>query len=528
MPDSNSEPEKYSIDEMLERLKHRGDGEGQLVTRADGTKALKVRKRKRRTDQPRDKLKAQNQRMQLIQIAGFIVFVVVLMLIGGVLILYSNSSAFRNGLVAKIENATGGETEISQFRMNPATASAAYLKMDWPESSPLDRLEVRTLQAEISPISFIGKVFQGQEIIGDNGILFLTAPVNEGGSSTGNDSGGKSLIRFDRFSVADMDVFFSGEERSDRMIENIEVSYLPTKNSKGGEIRLNRGLLKMKGWPALVLDRSYIQVRGEEVDIKSMRFQLPPAEGQEQQDKGSIVLSGMMKPREEGVTHELHVDLESFQISPLLGGGLGRFFRGKAVVNPDEGSNILSFTPGSKKDALLKLNLSQAIDSRISLTQFKFLGHLSIVLDDRWYELPSFDDEVRISMKRSGESVDMESIFFEQRARMLIKGNMAVADAAGKISGSLKVGVPEIIVAASKDKRLDVLFSPVKDGYRWINIELSGTHDAPADDFKQQYQAVTLAKSSEGDAEPKLEAPKAPQAPKENRVDSFDSLIKPE
>lgn len=83
MPDSNSDPEKYSIDEMLDRLKNHGDGEGELVTRADGTNALKVRKRKRRTDQTRDKLKAQNQRMQLIQIAGFIIFMVVLAILGG-------------------------------------------------------------------------------------------------------------------------------------------------------------------------------------------------------------------------------------------------------------------------------------------------------------------------------------------------------------------------------------------------------------------------------------------------------------
>jgi hypothetical protein len=523
MPDSNSEPEKYSIDDMLDRLKNRGDGEGQLVTRADGTKALKVRKRKRRTEQTRDKLKAQNQRTQLIQIAGFVIFLVVLLVIGGILILYSNSSAFRSGLVAKIENVTGSETELKQFRMNPATASAAHLAMSWPESHALHHLEARGLRAKISPISFVGKVFQGQEVIADNGNLFLTAPGNQNQSSSQSDGSNGSPIRFNRYSVSKMNLFFSSEEKWDEMVEGMEVSYLPTKNSKGGEIRLNQGLVKMKGWPSLSLDRSYIQVRGDELDIKSMRFQMPASQDGEYRDKGSIVLSGVISPQEQGATHKLHVDLESFQISPLLGNGVGRFFHGKAIVNPDETSNTLQFTPGSGEDALLKLNLANAIDSRISISHFKFLTQLSIVLDDRWYELPAFDDEVKLSMKRSGDAVELESIHLEQRARMLIKGNMVTKDAAGNISGTLKVGLPEIIVASSKDKRLEAMFSPVKDGYRWIDIVLSGNGETPFDNFKEQYQAVNITNVPEVKA-----APKPTPTPKSEGVDSFDSLIKPE
>ncbi len=517
MPDSNSEPEKYTIDEMLDRLKKRGDGEGQLVTRADGTKALKVRKRKRRTDQTKDKLKAQNQRMQLIQIAGFIVFMVVMLIIGGILILYANSSSFRNGLITKIESVTNNEAKIQEFRMNPATASAAQVQMNWPEIYVLNRLEANSIRARISPISFFGKVFQGQEITAKNGKLFFIAPHSQDLSSAEETKTSDSLIKFNRYSVASLNVFFSKDESWDNMVENMEASYLPTKISKGGEIRLNHGNLKLKGWPSLVLDRSYIQVSGGDLDIKSMRFLIPPVKSEGVQDKGTINLSGVISPQAEGATHKLRVELESFQISPLLGNSLGRFFHGKTITNTDENSNILKFAPGSGKDASLELNMSHAIDSRISLTQFKFLGHLSIVLNDRWYELPYFDDNVKLLIKRSGELVTMESIHLEKRARMMIKGTISTKDAAGNISGALRVGIPEIIVAVSKDRRLDLMFSPVKDGYRWIDIELSGSGSAPADNFKEQYQAVILTDS-----------PEVKVAPKPQGVDSFDSLIKPE
>ncbi|MEY3896152.1 MAG: hypothetical protein RLZZ214_1672, partial [Verrucomicrobiota bacterium] len=55
MPASPSEPEKYSIDEMMDRLKSSpppNPEDGELVIRPDGTQAIRVKRRKRRTSQP--------------------------------------------------------------------------------------------------------------------------------------------------------------------------------------------------------------------------------------------------------------------------------------------------------------------------------------------------------------------------------------------------------------------------------------------------------------------------------------------
>ena len=518
MPYSKNDPEKYTIEEMLDRLKSRNDGanqdDGELVTRKDGTKALKFRKRNRRTDQNRSKFKAQNQRTQLVQIAGFIIFMVLLLVIGGVLILYFNSSTFHHNLITKIEKASGSEAKIQQFRMNPATASAARLEMIWPGAHALNRLEANSLRAKISPITFVGRVFQGEEIVAAKGNLFLTSPHSQGLSSVKATKTGDSMINFSRYSVSSLNVFFSEKMSSDLMIENVEASYLPIKTNKGGEIRLTQGLLKMKGWPSLALDRSYIQVSGRELDVKSLRFQIPVTPNQKIQESGSIGLSGTISPLDEDVTHKLAVDLDSFQISHLLGSNLGQFFRGKVITKPDEASNSFQFTPGSEQDTLLKLNMSNALDSRIALLQFKFLGQLAIALDDRWYELPFFDDEVKLSMKRGSVMIELEEIYLKQRSRMVVQGSISIKDVNGNISGRVKVGVPEIIIAASKNRRLDVLFSPVSNGYRWINVELGGNSVSPVDNFKVQYQAVSLTDIPELETDSKTDV-----------IDTFDRLI---
>ena len=56
MPASDTEPDNYSIDDMMDRLRSRSEGgqeDAQLVTREDGTQVYRVKKRKRRSHQPK-------------------------------------------------------------------------------------------------------------------------------------------------------------------------------------------------------------------------------------------------------------------------------------------------------------------------------------------------------------------------------------------------------------------------------------------------------------------------------------------
>ena len=67
MSGSTGDPERYSLEEMMERLKAKPSStpdpaDGELVTRADGTQAIKVRKRKRRSHQPQKEARTRARR----------------------------------------------------------------------------------------------------------------------------------------------------------------------------------------------------------------------------------------------------------------------------------------------------------------------------------------------------------------------------------------------------------------------------------------------------------------------------------
>ncbi len=525
MPDSKSDPESYSIDDMLDRLKNRDpqEGEAKLVTRADGTQALKVRKRKRRTDQSRDRLNAQIHRRQLIQIAAFLVFVVMLLLVIGGFFLYANSTGYRENLISKIEQISGSKVKLQQFRINPVSANASSIEMDWPKSHVLHRLEVSGLKAKIAPVNFLGKVFQGAEIKGSRANLYLS------GASTTADKNEEvkpevdPSVAFNRYFIPDLNVYFSKEPNQDRVLEKTEISYFHPPSRTHGEIRLSQGMLKMKGWPTLSLDRSYVRVRKGELDIQTFRLCWPQVQSSEKSDKGFIDFTGKIRPGNSDETHILSAQLDDFQIAYLLGEDLGRFFRGAVTnrIGKDE-SNQLKIKINSDHQLDLNLHLTQATGSRIQLHQLKFLGHLSVSLEDLWYETPIFDNDVEVVMKRNGDRVEIRSFRFVQRGRMVIKGAMTAEGEAGKISGNLKVGIPASIIEASDNRRLDILFSPEKDGYRWLDLELKGTGATPIDNFKDLYQAIDLTKAIPQTAET-TEAES--ERPKQPEIDTFENLL---
>jgi hypothetical protein len=517
MPQPSSEPEKYTIAEMMEHLKacDSTDKVPELVMRSDGSQAMRVRKRKRRTNQAVNEETKRNRRLQIIQIAGFVVVLVLLGLAAGIGILYANSAGFRTSLVSKLEASSGAEVELDQFRMNPVAAHANGASMRWPEGNALGSLELRTLTARISPTSFTGKTFGGEEIVATAGKLTMRVPeAGEAARGTPKSEGGLPVL-FSRYSVPSLDVSF-GEAGS---LARVEASLYPKTMAGYGEIRLMGGLLQFANWPALELDRSYIKVRGGDFQIQSLRFQSPEASNRRTAG-GSIEFSGTLSPLATGDSQALSAKVETFLLPHLVGGDLGRFFLGRVDTMDIPDFNFLSFDPGAPETALLQLAVTNSVDSRIDLSGFKFLQMLSVAFNDRWYEFPSFDDEVALTVKRSGANVALTDINMENRGRMAVRGEVSNREGGG-IRGKLRIGIPETTVATANDSKLSKMFGQVREGYRWVELELGGTAAVPEDDFRALYMDSYVTAESAAEAEEEKEK-------EDDGRDSFEDLIKGE
>lgn len=511
MPDPNTEPEKYTIDEMMDRLKARESSEPELVTRPDGSQAMKVRKRKRRSNQAVNDETKRNQRVQVAQIAGFVIILVLLGLAVGVGILYANSSAFRESLLAKLETGSGAKVSLIRFRMNPSEANANEVNLAWPEGNALASLKLSSVVAKVSPESFLGKSFKGEEIVADKGRLLLRNPNDTLPARNKPPAAGEIPVRFSRYSVPHLEMAFGEKARMPRALKGTEASIFPSTTAGHAEIRFRGGLLEFDAWPPMDLDRSYIKVRDGSFQVQSMRLTVPKSANQRILDKGFIDFSGTLRPLDSGAPHTLESSVSDFRLPYLLGADLGRFFLGRVDSKEIPDSNFLTFDPSSAESATLELTLTNNLDARIDLGGFRFLSQLSVALDDRWYELPNFADDATLVVRRRAGMVVIEKINLVSRGRMALQGSVSNAEG-GKISGTLRIGLPETTISAATNKRLNLMFGQVREGYRWLDIEISGTSALPEDNFRKLYENVAET--------PTPEPTEEPPAP-----DSFDKLI---
>lgn len=510
MPLPNSDKDKYTIDEMMGRLKKRQEAEmpPELVTRSDGSQALRVKKRRRRTDQSVDNETKLKKRIQIIQIVGGVLLLILVVLVGGGGILHVNSASYRESLIGKLEVSSGANVAMEQFRMNPIEANASNTKFSWPGGNVLDKLDLGSITAAISPSTFVGDNFGGDEIVAVSAKLSLKASDPSNPVRHVSRPSGALPVKFSRYAASSLDINFGGFGG----LSGTEGSLFPAPVAGESELRLSGGLLKLTDWPQLSLDRSYIKVRNTELQIKSMRFSLPGTEDPNSSG-GFIDFSGSLTPIGFYGTHTLSASLSNFPLSYLLGGDLGRFFVGRvdSVEIPD--SNFLSFDVDSPENARLEVTATNALESRIDMSGFKFMQSLAVAFNDRWYEIPIFDDDVTLVVKRAGQISNISGINLVKRGKMVVRGELFNGEG-GMIKGELRIGIPETTVIASGDKKLARMFGNVREGYRWIDVEIGGTAALPEDDFRTQYMDTSSEK-------PSVTEDEAPQ-------DSFEDLIEGE
>lgn len=503
-----SEPENYSIDEMMERLKNRPAEEpvesGELVTRADGSQAIRVRKRKRRSHQPhKEELRAQ-RRARMIQVSGALILLLLAAICAGAAIVFTNSAPYRESLVKKIGAASGAKVELQQFRVNPTNAVAGGLAMEWPEGNVLRSLTFRGVIAGIAPSSFLGKSLTGEEITANEGTLIIHQPEAGKPLRQSPATNEPLAILFNRYACPKFHILFGDPTAPLVRLMNSEASFHPVNPSERSQLLLSRGEIGIQGWPKFRMDRSHIEFRGSEVDVVGIRLR------HENDTTGAFELSGSVSPYATNRASTLAVQLDSFPTSGIAGPDLGRLLQGRIDTQSTVKSNYLSLTPGPDAASALAITFRRSITTPFEINGFPFLLGLARSLDDSWFEHPTFEDEVSGELRRAAGKVSFENLNLENKDRLALRGHLTMTADRG-LSGNLEVGLTEAMIKASGNRRLDSMFGPAKQGFRWLALKIAGSAASPTDNFIDLLDA-TAATGTKAPAE---------------EIPSFEELTRP-
>jgi hypothetical protein len=510
MPASPSEPEKYSIDEIMDRLKSAPSAapeDGELVTRTDGSQAFRVRKRKRRSSQPIKESQQRTRRARIVQVSAALILIFLSALTIGGAIVYANSRPFREGLIRKIEQASGASVELQEFRMNPKTANAGQLSLKWPDGNVLQNLSLRRLSAEISPSSFWGKFMTGEEITVQEGSLALQIPKPGQVLRSTPELEGPLSIRFNRYRTPTFELTLGDLKSPLLKLSKSEASLNPETVNGRPQMNLYRGDLAIAGWPKLRLDRALIEFHGKETDIISLRVL------HESDARGVFELSGTISPYQAERASTLDVVLDFFELSGITGPALGHLFSGRIDSLPLAKSNVLSFLPSEDSSPTLDIAFHQSPTSKIEIQGFPFLSALAQTLDDPWFQHPSFEADAVGTLHRENGRVTLQNLNFESKGRMALRGEISMA-ANQTLSGNLQLGVTEAMISSATTPRLKTMFGPPKEGFRWLTLKIGGPVTSPTDNFRELFTSAVAA------------PPDSP-APAAVEGSSFDELTHP-
>lgn len=515
MPSPDPEPENYSIDDMMDRLRSRGeggrDGEAQLVVRDDGTQVYRMRKRKRRSHQPKKEKEKRERRFRVAQVAAAFGLVAVsgLALLGSVV--YLNSGAYRDSILSRIRTWTGAEAQITQFRVTPVSAAADLVELTWPESSMLESLKLSGVRADLRVSSMFGGAWKGSEMVaGNGGTLVLRKPAGTAAATAAKlprsgDCPFQFRYRSPKLSVVMGDpaspaVWLNGSEATLSVLDPAATT---------ANLQFEGGDLKIAGWGDFGLKLASLQIEPSGMRLGTLR--MSPAK--EKQGEIEITNPDSLPLDFDGGETAMTMLVTRVPLSVLSGPSFGSWLSA-TVESADKGTDgSFLFKGGEVPSFSCRVPFQSAAASESGLSGLPLLPILAKEVGESWYRAPRFDLEFAGTVARDGGSAVVEDLKLEARGRLTVTGRVA-CDAAGVLSGTLDIGLPEAAIADASIP-LRRVFERRDDGYAWAKVAISGTGAKPADDLAQQLQdaATKVAPASGG--------PKATE-------DEFFDLTKPE
>lgn len=481
MPDS--EPDNYSLEDMMKRLRSQGQGSGEgeerLVTREDGTQVIKVKKRKRRTRQPHKEEEMKRRKRSLVVAA--LVSVVVVGLALGLFgwILYLNGSGYRDKVVAKIEAATGAKVEMRSFRATPVSAAADQVVLNWPESSPTARLRVNGLRGDLMVSSHLTGKWKGERMQAGSGELVFRKTAAPTESADEQDREELSFLA--PMSVARLRVVFGDGERAAMVAQEVRASMtIPDPAIPSANIILDGGKVRIGTWGVFEIDSGAFSLDSSGVGLGNLRLipELAP--------NARIRLSGDTYPdlAVGGGVSTFGMNVDSAPSALLFGARMGALIDG--VFDSDETGQPARCEVDLSDLESLKIGgaLKSSRTTSLKLFKLQMFGVLGEAMDNPRFTQPGFEKPSSLRFERLAKEVRLSELNLDSDGMMRIQGEMA--EVSGKLEGRLRVGIPDLIVTASPSRAIPLVFRESQDGYRWTTVQLSGTSSAPKDDLESQ------------------------------------------
>jgi len=468
----------YSLDEMLHKLRdgdQEGEDKGELVTRSDGSTARRVKKRRRRSGQPKGVTTAEKdakKRKSLIIKISVAVSLLALLAAGLLFLLISlNTDGFVQETEEQAAEWTGAEVKFSGLRTLPNNISANEVSFHWVEGYFTESLNLKKIKGYAALKSFLGQNMGGREIGASQGTLVLRTPV-EGVKWIEPLAEENFPFDFQRYYCNRLNVIFGSSEQV-----KLSNTYTSLRYLKGGgwQVRLDEGLFSLKGWKPFPLEGGFVKFHENELELSAVRLGCP--EELSSIYNTSISLSGRI-PLKLGARATLDFETRNFPSNGLMGELLSQLFTGSIRVIED---SKISFVVGGEGIDQIEMPFNAEY---LDVEKFPFLKDLHELFPDKGFGEVRFDKDIEGVFRWIPDGFGIQGLTMSDQDLLRVEGDILV-DTEEKIRGGFRLYISRGLINSDPSLKSMPGFATQKSGYSIVDIKLGGTVKFPEDDFRQ-------------------------------------------
>lgn len=466
--------EQYSLNEMLRALRdqeRQKEEKGEIVTRSDGSIARKVKRRRRRSDQPETDKAAPEKVKKRIVVKILIAAAICLFALLGflALILSFNTKAYSEKAEVRAGEWTGAEVELNGLKLMPTSVKMSEASFTWPQTSYFRSLNLKRLDGHAGLLSFFGATMGGLEVGGTVGELMIAMPSAVGAVGTHYEDE-KFPFNFGRYFCDTLDVGFG--ESNVLALKGASVS-LRHLGDKGWRASIDQGILSLKGWEDFPIANGMVHFRDGEVELASLTLERPSRDASAV--SGSLKLSGII-PLTEGKSTTLPIEASGFPAEKLFGKQMGRLFDG--LIRNSTGE--ITYTMGNESFDEIELHY---VADYLEMVNFPFLLDLRELFPGEGYDTIQFESDVEGTLRVRPEGVAIEKIKMSHKKTFRLNGNLIVSPA-GELAGNLTLWINHGLIVAEPRLKSYPGLNKVEKAFSRVDFEVGGTMDAPTDTFR--------------------------------------------
>lgn len=471
----------------------------EVVTRKDGSKVVRVTKRRKVLLNDSDKRRKSRKAVMLFLLGCFVV--VALMAVFYLFRMTSMSGdRFMEEQRVALQKAWGATSlQWSGAGVEGTTLHLTSLTAEFPESCMIRSVDMGNIEADLDSLTFVTGVLRADKLKIGRADVRLRAGVDKLSIPKAVEDTNK-LWKVRRVECDAFSLTFDGEQsRAPFSLKNSKAyMYYPRKDSDISVTMLTEGSLEIKGWKRVNIREAKLSLSALALEDFFLKGTTDALSDVPEASRTSISFGGRLADGA-SLASPLSVDSDNMNLIDFTEGRFDHFFTARTVSATrgrisDKASIVLPFgdkeAPAFSGEFQLKGIALSSMPALMSVVE-----HLESSRRKGYYTPSIHHGYVCISRHGSDIAMELPVGAVEERDLIALRGKIVVTDT-NELSGSLEYGIPAVLTHAEyPDGKADPIFR--EDGqYAWLSTTLSGLANRPADNMSEiEARAVEARRS---------------------------------